>query len=138
MLKENAQSLRGFAWYVHRRPAFESPGPDECPFDGADTTYMPLHLPIGTRETGIRNRGRDPAFLAITPALTFGPPEVGWKWQVEPAELDGFRTEDGRVRLVAMQRRQTPWGIVAECDLEGESLPPCSGNHPSREEPANV
>jgi hypothetical protein len=123
MIRENVTSLQGFAWYVRKRPTAEPSGPGKSPFDGVNPSYRPVHWPVGRDEAGLRNRGPGPAFLALTPALTFGPPEVGWKWQVEPAQLDGFRTEDGRVRLVGAVRRRTQWGIVTECEFEAVSLP---------------
>src|SRR4051794_28259915 len=102
MIRENATSLQGFAWYVSSRPGSESRGIGKQPFDGVDARYRPPCWPIGLADTGARNRGPVPAFLVITPALTFGPPRVGRDWQVEPAELDGSRTEDGHIRLVGM------------------------------------
>src|SRR4051812_26867422 len=90
MIKQNVKSLHGFAWFVHRLPGAAPPGPGECPYAGLDSAYRPLHWSIGADLLGVRNRGPGPAFLVITPALTFGPPELGWKWQAEPAELDDF------------------------------------------------
>ena len=123
MIRENTTSLQGFAWYVRTRPGSESLGTGKQPFDGVDERYRPLCWPIGREDIGVRNRGPGPAFLVITPTLTFGPPRVGRDWQVEPAELDGFRTEDGRIQLVGMERRRTRWGTVAECEFEAEPRP---------------
>src|SRR4051794_18286365 len=98
MIRDGVTTLQGFAWYVRNRPGVESPGTGGHPFDGVESKYWPLCWPIGPGESGVRNHAPGPAFLVITPALTllaFGPPEVGRAWQVEPAELDGFRTEDG-------------------------------------------
>jgi hypothetical protein len=78
---------------------------------------------IDPEDSGVHNRSPGSAYLVITPALTFlnfGPPEVGEAWEVEPAELDGFRTEDGRVRIVGLDRRRTGWANVAECEFGGE------------------
>jgi hypothetical protein len=123
MIKQNVKSLHGFAWYAHGLPGATPPDSGECPYSGLDSAYRPLHWPIGPDVAGVRNRGPGPAFLVITPALTFGPPELGWKWQVEPAEFDDFRTEDGRVRLVDTVPRRTRWGIVAEWEFEAVSRP---------------
>jgi hypothetical protein len=124
MIREGFRSLHGFAWYVHRRPGVGSPGPGEHPFDGVESKYRPLCWPIGPGESGVRNRGLGQAFLIIMPTLTFGPPEVGRGWEVEPAELDDFRTEDGRGRLVGLERHRTRWGTVAECEFEEEQFGP--------------
>ena len=67
------------------------------PFDGIETTYRPLCWPIGPGESGVRGRGPWPAFLVIMPTLSFGPPEVGRGWEVEPAELDGLPDRDTAV-----------------------------------------
>jgi hypothetical protein len=48
---------------------------------------------------------------------------VGRAWQIEPAKLDGFQTQDGRIRLVGMERHRTQWGTVAECEFEVEPRP---------------
>ena len=124
MNREGYTSRDGFAWYARRRPGVESPGPAPHPFDGVRSTYRPLCWPIGPAGSGVRNRGPGQAFLIIMPTLTFGPPEVGRGWEVEPAELDDFRTEDGRVRLVGLERHRTRWGTVAECELEEEQFGP--------------
>ena len=88
-----------------------------------ESKYRPLCWPIGRDGSEIRNRGQGPEFLVIMPTLTFGPPEVGRDWQAEPAELDGFRTEDDRIRLVGLERHRTRWGTVAECEFEEECRP---------------
>jgi hypothetical protein len=122
MISDGAMTLLGFAWHARRRPGVGSPGPGEHPFDGVESKYRPLCWPIGPEESGVRNGRPEPAFLIIAPALTFltsGPPEVGRGWEVEPAELDGLRTADGRVRLVGLGRHPTRWGTVAECEFEG-------------------
>jgi hypothetical protein len=119
MISDGAMTLLGFAWHARRRPGIGSPGPGAHPFDGVESTYRPLCWPIGPAESGGRNGGPGPAFLAIMPTLNFGPPEVGRGWEVEPAELGGFRTADGRVRLVGRERHRTRWGTVAECEFEG-------------------
>ncbi len=126
MICDGAMTLHGFARHARRRPGAGSPGPGAHPFDGVESTYRPLCWPIGLGESGVRNGGPGPAFLIITPALAFltsGPPEVGRGWEVEPAELDGFRTADGRVRLVGRERHRTRWGTVTECEFEEESEP---------------
>ena len=122
LIGENARRLQGFAWYVRRRPGPETPGLGQHPFEGVAAAFRPLCWPIGPG-AGVRNRGTGPAFLVVTPTVTFGPPEVGRAWQIEPAELDGFRTEDGRIRLVDMERLRTPWGTVEECLFADESRP---------------
>jgi hypothetical protein len=48
---------------------------------------------------------------------------VGEAWEVEPAELDGFRAEGGRVRIVGLERHRTGWGNVAECEFGDEPRP---------------
>lgn len=123
MIKENAKSLHGFAWYIHRLPAAESPGPGACPFSGVDSSYRPLHWPVVPGEAGVQNLGPGPAFLVVAPTLTWGPPQVGWDWLVEPAELDGYQTRDGRVRLVGVERHRTRWGTVSECEFASDSGP---------------
>ena len=123
MIREGFRAWHGFAWHVRRRPGVGSPGLGEHPFDGVESKYRPLCWPIGPAGSGVRNRGPGPAFLVIMPTLTFGPPEVGRGWEVEPAELDGFRTEEGRVRLVGLERHRTRWGTVTECEFEEESGP---------------
>ena len=123
LIGENARRLQGFAWYVRKRPGPDPPGLGEHPFEGLDAEFRPHCWPIGPGGAGVRNRGTGPAFLVVTPTVTFGPPEVGRAWQIEPAELDGFRTEDGRIRLVDMEPLRTQWGTVAECVFEDESQP---------------
>jgi hypothetical protein len=54
----------------------------------------------------------------ITPNATFGPPQVGRGWEVEPAKLDSSWEEGGRFRLVGIVPRQTAWGTVSECEFE--------------------
>ena len=103
-----------------------------CPASG-DIRWMVWNRSAGhyvglsaRKKSGIRNRGPGPAFLVITPALTFlafGPPEVGQDWEVEPAELDGFSAEEGRIRIVGMERHRTGWGNVADCEFGTESGP---------------
>jgi hypothetical protein len=122
MIGDGAMTLLGFAWHARRPPEAGSPGPGAHPFDGIESTYRPLCWPIGPGESGVRDGGPGLALLIITPALAFltsGPPEVGRGWEVEPAELDGFRTEDGRGRLVGLGRHRTRWGTVAACEFEG-------------------
>jgi hypothetical protein len=126
MSREGAATLQGFAWYVRKRPGVELPGTGGHPLDGVESKCRPLCWPIGPEESGVHNHGPGSAFLVITPALTFltfGPPEVGQAWEIEPAELDGFSTEDGRVRIVGMERHRTGWGNVAECEIEATSRP---------------
>jgi hypothetical protein len=123
MIREGFRTLHGFAWHARRHPGVGSPGPGAHPFDGIETTYRPLCWPIGPQESGVRNGGPGPAFLVIMPTLVFGPPEVGPGWEVEPAEIDGFRTEDGRVRLVGRERHRTRWGTVTECEFEEQAEP---------------
>jgi hypothetical protein len=123
MISDGAMTLLGFAWHARRQPGVGSPGPGGHPFDGVESRYRPLCWPIGPEESGVRNGGPGPAFLVIMPTLSFGPPEVGRDWEVEPAELDGFRTEDGRVRLVGRERHRTRRGTVTECEFEEESGP---------------
>ena len=105
MVRNGVTTLQGFAWYVRNRPGVELSGTGGHPFDGVESKYRPLCWPIGPKVTGVRNHSPGPAFLMITPALiflTFGPPEVGQAWEVEPADLDGFQMEEGRVRLVPL------------------------------------
>lgn len=123
MIRENITTPQGFAWYARKRPGNESPKTGGHPFDGVESKYRPLCWLVGRADTGVLNRGPGPGFLIITPALTFGPPKVGPDWEIEPAELDGFRTEDGRIRLVGLERHRTRWGTVAECEFEAESRP---------------
>ena len=121
MSLEGVATLQGFAWYVRKRPGAELSGPGGHPFDGVESKCRPLCWPIGPEESGVRNHGRGAAFLVVTPALTFlifGPPKVGQAWEVEPAQLDGFSTQDGRIRIVGMERRQTGWGNLAECEFK--------------------
>jgi hypothetical protein len=115
-------TLQGFAWYVRKRPGVESPGSGGHPLDGVESKRRPLCWPIGPEGPGARDHDSGPAFLVIIPALTFlifGPPEVDQAWEVEPAELDGFSTEDGRIRIVGMGRHRTGWANVAECEFVG-------------------
>src|SRR4051794_41465172 len=100
MIREDVTSLQGFAWYVRTRPGSESLGTGGRPFDGVDAKYRPLRLPIGREDTGTPNRGPGPAFLVITPALTFEPPRVGRDWQLQPAERHEFRPEARRIQLI--------------------------------------
>jgi hypothetical protein len=126
MSREGVTTLQGFAWYVRNRPGVELPGAGGHPFDGVESSYRPLCWPIGPEELGSRDHDSESAFLVITPALTFltfGPPKVGQAWEVEPAELDGFSAEDGRIRIVGIERHRTGWANVAECEFECESLP---------------
>ena len=123
MIREGVTTLQGFAWYVRKRPGAELPGIGGHPLDGVESKCRPLCWPIGPEESRVHNHGPGSAFLVITPALTFltfGPPEVGQAWEVEPAELDGFSTEDGRIRIVGMQRHRTGWGNMAECEFAAE------------------
>ena len=120
MIRDGVTTLHGFAWYVRNRPGVQSPGTGGHPFDGVESKYRRLCWPIGPEESGVHNHDTGSAFLVITPALTFltfGPPEVGQAWEVEPAELDGFSTEDGRIRIVGMERHRTGWANVAECEF---------------------
>jgi hypothetical protein len=120
MSGEDVTSLQGFAWYVRKRQGMESPGTGGHPLDGVASRCRRLCWPIGPDESGIHNHDSGPAFLVITPALTFlifGPPEVDQAWEVEPAELDGFSAEDGRIRIVGMERHRTGWGNVAQCEF---------------------
>ena len=132
MIREGFRARHGFAWHVRRRPGVGSPGPGEHPFDGVRIEVPAAVLADRPGESGVRNRGPGPAFLVIMPTLTFGPPEVGRGWEVEPAELDGFRTEDGRVRLVGLERHRTRWGTVTECEFEEESGPRGLVTRPNR------
>ncbi len=119
MIGDGAMTLLGYAWHARRRPGIGSPGPGGHPFDWFESKDRPLCWPIEPEQSGVRNDGPGPAFLVIMPTPSFGPPEVGRGWEVEPAELDGFRTEDGRVRLVGRERHRTPWGTVTDCEFEG-------------------
>jgi hypothetical protein len=126
MSRDGVTTLQGFAWYARNRPGVESPGAGGHPFDGVESKCRPLCWPIGSVASGVRNRGPGPAFIIIIPALTyltFGPPEVGQAWEVEPAELDGFSAEGGRIRIVGMEPHRTGWANVAECEFGCESLP---------------
>ena len=123
---EGVATMQGFAWYVRKRPGIESPGGGGHPLDDVDSKCRPLCWSIGPGDSGVHNKGPGSAFLVITPALTFlnfGPPEVGEAWEVEPAELDGFRAEDGRVRIVGLDRRRTGWENAAECEFGDEPRP---------------
>jgi hypothetical protein len=124
MIRDGVTTLHGFAWYVRNRPGVKSPGTGGHPFDGVESKYRRLCWPIRPEESGVRRLGPGPTFLVITPALTFmtfGPPEVGQAWGVEPAEIDGLRTEDGRIRVVGMEPHQTQWGTLAVCEFEASS-----------------
>jgi hypothetical protein len=126
MSGEGVAKLQGFAWYVRKRPGVELPGTEGHPLDGVESKCQPLCWPIGPEGSGIHNHGSGSAFLVFTPALTFltfGPPEVGLAWEIEPAELDGFRSEDGRIRIVGIERHRTGWENVAECEFEATSRP---------------
>ena len=123
---DGVTTLQGFAWYVRNRRGVEMPGFGGHPLDGVESKCRSFCWPIGPEESGVRNHGPGPAFLVITPALTFlafGPPEVGQDWEVEPAELDGFSAEEGRIRIVGMERHRTGWGNVADCEFGTESRP---------------
>jgi hypothetical protein len=127
MVREGARAVQGFVWLVRQRPGAGPSGPVGHPFDGVGTTYRPPCWPLGRGDVGVRNRRAGPAYLVVAPALTSGPPAVGRDWEVEPADLDGFRSEDGRVRLVGLEPHATQWGAVAECefavDLAGDDGP---------------
>jgi hypothetical protein len=126
MRREGVVTLQGFAWYVRKRLGVGSPDTGAHPLDGVESKCRPLCWPIDPEESGVHDHDSRSAFLVITPALTFltfGPPEVGQAWEVEPAELDGFSTEDGRIRIVGMERHRTGWTNVAKCEFGAESRP---------------